>query len=72
MIPNFNLTQEEGTGKIIFDFVIKRLAEIHSLKTLFISYYLPAASEAVADDLTEIQTSKYKSLSTSIFFPVSS
>lgn len=60
-IPNFDITQE-GKGKIIFEFLIKRLIEIQSLKTLFLNSYLPSASKAVLDDLKELQASKYKSL----------
>jgi hypothetical protein len=61
-INNFQLTQEEGNGKTVFNFVIKRIAEINSLKSLFVNYYLPAASKAVIDDLNEIQKSKYRYL----------
>lgn len=60
-IKNFHLTQEEGDGKIVFNFIVKRLAEINSFKTLF-NYYLQAASKSVVDDLNEIQKSKYRHL----------
>lgn len=61
-IKNFHLTQEEGDGKVIFNFIVKRLAEINSFKTLFTQYYLKAASRSVIDDLNEIQKSKYRHL----------
>lgn len=54
--------QEDDKGKIIFTFLIKRLAEIHAFKTLFTHYYLPAASKSVADDLKELNKSRYKHL----------
>lgn len=59
-IKNFNLTQEDEDGKRIFNFIVKRLAEINSFKTLFTHYYLPAASKSVVDSLKEIQKSKYR------------
>jgi hypothetical protein len=59
-IPNFNLLSTDEKGKSIFDFVVKRNAEIIAFKTLFTNYYLPAASKAVVDDLQEISKSKYK------------
>jgi hypothetical protein len=54
--------QDDETGKKLFNFIVKRIAEIHSFKSLFTHYYLPAASKAVVDDLNEIQKSKYKHL----------
>lgn len=54
--------QEDATGQKLFSFIVKRIAEIHSFKSLFTHYYLPAASKAVVDDLNEIQKSKYKHL----------
>lgn len=61
-IKNFHLTQEEGNGKVVFDFILKRLAEIYSFKTLFTNYYITAAAKSVVDDLNEIQKSKYRHL----------
>ena len=61
-IKNFHLTQDDEKGKKIFTFLIKRLAEIYSFKTLFTHYYLPAASKSVIDDLNELSKSKYKHL----------
>lgn len=61
-IKNFHLTQEEGDGKVILNFIVKRLAEINSFKALFTHYYLPAASKSVVDELNEIQKSKYRHL----------
>ena len=61
-IKNFNLLQEDDKGKKIWTFITKRLAEIHSFKTLFTHYYLPAASKSVVDDLNELKKSKYKHL----------
>ncbi len=61
-IKNFNLTQEEGNGKILFDFIVKRMAEIIAFKGLFVHYYLPAASKSVVDDLKEIEKSRYRHL----------
>ena len=61
-IKNFNLTQEDEIGKKLFNFIIKRIGEIHSFKTLFSQYYLPAASKSVVDSLNEISKSKYKNV----------
>lgn len=61
-IPNFNLTQKDEKGRVIFNFVVKRIAEIQSFKSLFSQYYLQSASKAVADDLQEIIKSKYRHL----------
>lgn len=63
-INNFQLTQEEGIGKTLFDFIIKRLAEINSFKILFSNYYIPSASKSITDDLNEISKSKYRYLIT--------
>lgn len=61
-IPNFNLTQEDEKGRHLFNFVSKRLAEIHSFKFLITNYYLPAASRATVEGLNEIKKSKYRHL----------
>jgi len=61
-IKNFGLLQTDEKANRIFTFVIKRQAEILAFKTLFINYYLPAAAKSVADDLNEINKSKYKHL----------
>lgn len=60
-IPNFNLTQEDELGKEQFNFVLRRFTEVHSLKSLFINYYIPASNKSIADDLNQISKSKYKS-----------
>lgn len=61
-IPNFQLTQEDGPGKTLFNSIVKRIAELNSLKTLYINYYIPTALKATDDDIIEISKSKYKSL----------
>ncbi len=60
-ITNFHLTQEEGAGKALFDFVVKSFAELHSAKSLFVDYYIPIADKATSDDIAELNKSKYKS-----------
>ena len=55
-------SQIDKIGKSLFNFVIKRLTEINTFKGLFTHYYLPAAAKAVANDLRDWQTSKYKHL----------
>lgn len=59
-LPNIGLLQTDPKARVIFDFVIKRQAEILSFKTLFSNYYIPVASKSVIDDLREISKSKYK------------
>ncbi|MBC7748728.1 MAG: hypothetical protein H7Z76_09175 [Methylotenera sp.] len=61
-IPNFHLTQEDGPGKILFNGMVKRIAELNSLKSLYINYYIPTALKATNDDIIEISKSKYESL----------
>lgn len=61
-IPNLHLTSTDETGRNIFNLFTVRIAELSSYRTLFLNYYLKAASKAVADDLKEIRTSKYKNL----------
>lgn len=61
-IKNFSLLQTDEKANSIFSFVVKRHAEISAFKTLFTNYYLPAASRSVADDINELQKSKYKHL----------
>jgi hypothetical protein len=61
-IKNLQMMQDDETGQKLFNFIVKRIAEIHSFKSLFANYYLPAASKAVADDLNEINKSRYKHL----------
>ena len=61
-IKNFSLLQTDEKANSIFTFVVKRHAEISAFKTLFTNYYLPAASKSVADDINELQKSKYKHL----------
>jgi hypothetical protein len=61
-IKNFHLTQEEGAGKTLFDFVVKSFAELNSAKALFVNYYIPTAAKATSDDIKELNKSKYKSL----------
>lgn len=61
-IPNFNLTQEDELGKKQFNFISRRFTEVHSIKTLFLNYYIPASTKAVSDDLNQINKSKYKHL----------
>ncbi len=59
-IQNLNLTYENEIGRKIFSFSTKRIAELSSYRTLFLNYYLKAASKAIVDNLKEIENSKYK------------
>lgn len=59
-IPNFNLTQDDESGRRLFLFVVKRISELHSFKILLLNYYIPQSSRAIADDLNELRKSKYK------------
>jgi hypothetical protein len=61
-IKNFNLLQDDTKGGQVFKFFIKRIADINSFKYLITHYYLPAASKSVADDLIELNKSKYRHL----------
>ncbi len=60
-IKNFHLTQEEGPGKTLFEFVIKSFAELQSARELFVNYYIPTADKATTEDIAELNKSKYKS-----------
>lgn len=59
-VPNFNLLQTDDKARSIFNFVVKRQAEILSFKSLFCNYYIKEAAKSVVDDLKEIEGSKYK------------
>lgn len=61
-INNFSLTQDDPLGNKMFNFVVKHISEIHSFKSLFIQYYLPAASRASQDFQKNLKSSKYKHL----------
>ena len=61
-IPNFNLTQEDEVGRKLFLFIIKRLSELNSLKTLFLQIYIPKTNEFIASENREISKSQYKKL----------
>lgn len=61
-IRNFNLLSEDENGRQMFNFVIYRLAEINSLKTLYSHVFLPAVNKLMSENINQMNSSKYKSL----------
>lgn len=61
-IKNFDLMQNDPTGKLAFNFVVKNAFELAAFKNLFIHSYLPASIKSSQDYLRELKFSKYKHL----------
>jgi len=61
-IKNFDLTQNNPIGNMMFNFVVKNTAEINSFKNLFIQYYLPASLKSSQDFQRDLKFSKYRYL----------
>lgn len=61
-IKGFEKLQETEKGKQLFSLIIKSTTEIHDLEMLFLNYYIPASSKAMADGWKMIVDSKYRKL----------
>lgn len=59
-IKGFNITQTNSKGKVLFDFIVKRISDIYSYRNLFINKYIPLSLNSVNSDLVEFKKSKHK------------
>jgi len=59
-IKNFHLMYDDEKGRILFEFIIKRISEINSFKSLFVQHFLPEASRLMVKDLNELNKSRYR------------
>jgi hypothetical protein len=60
-IENFSLLYENSKAKQIFNFLVFRISDLVSYKTLVINSFLPAVSKEIAITKSHIQNSIYKS-----------
>ena len=59
-IPNFDFVHKDTSANQIFNFIVRKYAELNDFKTLFLNYFLPASGKAIVDAKKQINSSIYK------------
>ncbi len=61
-IKDFDLLQNDPTGKLAFNFVVKNAFELNAYKNLFVYSYIPSSLKSSQEYYRELKFSKYKNI----------